>query len=296
MGTFITKRNVTGGGIVISGQTSGDVLYFDGTNWVRLAHATGDKVILGGTPPTTGTVSNAALAGSIALSKLTDQPEANATADQTDSEINTAYFNQVALASQAEAEAGTVTNNRRFTPERIKQAIDALSGGLWTVLGDYEATSAEGSHNFNFTAVDFDDDSKLVLVIDIGATLILNLQIRINTNSTANYYSDGRRIAGGSETLLDLNAQNEGQLVSSTLLGGANEAVIVFVEIGLSKAGSEDRVGISSKAVGTSIQGNEVMSTTLVGALSSLTDVEVRTSTSTWQIGTRMTLYKVAKA
>ena len=55
--------------------------------------------------------------------------EAGATTDQTDAEIETAYNNQVPAVTQAEAEAGTVTTIKRWTPQRVKQAIDALSGG-----------------------------------------------------------------------------------------------------------------------------------------------------------------------
>lgn len=55
--------------------------------------------------------------------------EAGATADQTDAEIKTAFTNEVPIATQAEAEAGTVTDTRQFTPELIRQAIAALGGG-----------------------------------------------------------------------------------------------------------------------------------------------------------------------
>ena len=55
--------------------------------------------------------------------------EDGATADQSDAEIVTAYGNEVDVVSQAEAEAGTVTDVRRWTPQRVKQAIDALGGG-----------------------------------------------------------------------------------------------------------------------------------------------------------------------
>lgn len=58
-----------------------------------------------------------------------DGIENSATADQTDAEIETAYNNQVSAVSQAEAEAGTVTDIRRWTPERVKQAIQALAPG-----------------------------------------------------------------------------------------------------------------------------------------------------------------------
>jgi len=54
--------------------------------------------------------------------------EDGAAADQSDSEIETAYNNQVDIVSQPEAEAGTGTGVRRWTPARVKQAIEALAG------------------------------------------------------------------------------------------------------------------------------------------------------------------------
>ena len=48
---------------------------------------------------------------------------------------------------------------------------------LWTVLGDYEASSEEGTKTFSFDAVDFDDDSYLVLEIDGDSVLAFNLLI-----------------------------------------------------------------------------------------------------------------------
>jgi len=47
--------------------------------------------------------------------------------DQLDSEIETAYNNQVAVVSQVDAEAGTSTTVNRWTAERVKQAITALA-------------------------------------------------------------------------------------------------------------------------------------------------------------------------
>jgi len=54
----------------------------------------------------------------------------NSTADQTDAEIETAYNAQVAVVSQAAAEAGSSTTPERWTPERVKQAILALETGV----------------------------------------------------------------------------------------------------------------------------------------------------------------------
>lgn len=79
-----------------------------------------------------------------------------ATADQSDAEIETAYNAQVDIVSQAEAEAGTATTARRWTAQRVAQAIAALAGdgggvsgddfdltsGAVTVKGEYIGTSA----------------------------------------------------------------------------------------------------------------------------------------------------------
>lgn len=164
------------------------------------------------------------------------------------------------------------------------------------VLGDYEAASAESSHNFNFTAVDFDDDSELILIIDIGVTGALNLQIRINGDAGNNYFMDGRRISGGSETILDQNSTSEPQIASSTLLSTANREAFIVVHIGLAKAGDLDRTAIiyDTQAIGNAM--NEAGGIQNTTARSSITDVLVRTSTNTWQIGTRMTLYKVPRS
>lgn len=69
------------------------------------------------------------------LSKLSGI-EAGATADQSDAEIETAYNNQVSVVSQAEAEAGIATTVRRWTAERVAQAIAALGGGGGTKSTD----------------------------------------------------------------------------------------------------------------------------------------------------------------
>jgi len=49
--------------------------------------------------------------------------ESGATADQTDTEIETAYNNRVSTATQAESEAGTSTTVKRMTPQRVRQNV-----------------------------------------------------------------------------------------------------------------------------------------------------------------------------
>jgi len=61
--------------------------------------------------------------------------EDGATADQSDAEIETAYNNQVTIIAQAEAEAGSATTVRRWTAERVKQAVEALAPNPVEAIG-----------------------------------------------------------------------------------------------------------------------------------------------------------------
>lgn len=56
--------------------------------------------------------------------------EDGATADQSNAEIETAYNAQVSVVGQSEAEAGTATTVRRWTAERVGQAIAALASAV----------------------------------------------------------------------------------------------------------------------------------------------------------------------
>jgi len=71
-----------------------------------------------------------------ALNSKLSAIEAGATADQSDAEIETAYNNQVSVVSQAEAEAGVATTPRRWTAQRVAQAIAALETGGASAIND----------------------------------------------------------------------------------------------------------------------------------------------------------------
>lgn len=69
------------------------------------------------------------------LQELTDKlntVETGATGDPTDSEVVTAYNAEVDVVTQALAEAGASDDVYRWTPERVAQAIAALSPRVTT--------------------------------------------------------------------------------------------------------------------------------------------------------------------
>jgi len=118
--------------------------------------------------------------------------ESGATADQSDAEIETAYNNQVSEISQAEAEAGIGTTVRRWTSERVKQAIVALSGGgsVEKVTCCYFGAKSDSLGKFliaNGKSSDADDSSKSKTrspIIYDGTLTKLGYKTKEGTSST----------------------------------------------------------------------------------------------------------------
>jgi len=71
-----------------------------------------------------------------------------------DAQVETAYNNQVAAASQAESEAGTEAGIRRFSPLRIAQAIAALASSAvdWALAQTSAVANGASNVAFKFVA------------------------------------------------------------------------------------------------------------------------------------------------
>lgn len=126
-----TFQSLPGGGgtgdlVGPASATDNAIARYDGTTGKLVQNSAVTIADTTGNITTSGTVDGRDL--STDGTKL-DGIETGATADQTDAEIETAYNNQVAIMSQAEAEAGVSTTAKRVTPQRISQAIAALAPG-----------------------------------------------------------------------------------------------------------------------------------------------------------------------
>lgn len=175
---------------------------------------------------------------------------------------------------------------------RLKPVESAA--GLLEVIETYEATVAEDEHTFTFAAVDFDDVSKLMLVADLAAVALLSLQMQINGDVSTNYSTSGRRISGG-EVLINLTSQDSMQLATSTAFSGGNRGGQVNVDIGLHKGGASTRPTANSTVVGAVGTDQEVLGSALAVNTSSISSLRVFTSGNNWNIGARMTLYKLSR-
>lgn len=120
--TYLSLRHSAHDNLV-SVASGGVFLYYAGAEKLKTT-STGAEIT--GNLTATGTVDGRDVAAD--GTKL-DGIESGATADQSNAEIETAYNAQVAIVSQAAAEAGTSTTAERWTPQRVSQAIAALAAG-----------------------------------------------------------------------------------------------------------------------------------------------------------------------
>ncbi|MCP4322723.1 MAG: hypothetical protein GY787_12930, partial [Alteromonadales bacterium] len=166
--------------------------------------------------------------------------ENEATADQTDSEIETAYNNQVSIVTQVEAETGTATTVRRWTAERVKQAIAALGGGGASVWGAITGTlsnqtdlqnalNAKSATGHTHTAAN---------VTDFDTEVGNNAAVVLNTAKIS--YTDAAAVA--LNTAKVTNATHVGEVTGATTLTVDATAITNKTEV---TAASGDYVLIS---------------------------------------------------
>ena len=206
----------------------------------------------------------------------------------------------LATYSTARTRLGVGSNNQVLTADSaqalgIKWAT-ASGGALWSVLGTYECSSAEASKTFTFTAIDFDDDSALFLEVDGGVSASTNtLEIQVDGDTSSSYDGQTIQMLQGTQTLADITNQTSAVIAPAGLFAEANEGFFATVWIGLHKAGNQDRPIINSTVITPAQRGSLEYFGCCDTALNDIESVTIL-SQANWQVGTRMTLYKVARA
>ncbi len=158
---------------------------------------------------------------------------------------------------------------------------------------DYSTTGT--TKTFTFPAIDFVQYSELILILSGGTTAALALLLQINGSGNAKYHTDGTQFVGGTETLINIDTATSGTICSAALLAGANENFYCRLRISLSLAGSSDRPqAIVESSAGGSI-GQERVGIVLTESHTDISSLTVLVSTSSWQAGTKFTLYKLAR-
>ena len=172
----------------------------------------------------------------------------------------------------------------------------AAGGGAWSVIGNYEATSEEATTTFSSLAVDFDDYSEVVVICDMANAANADVKIQINGDTSTSYFTDGWQIQNGTDTVIDRNSLDS-MLIMPTALGQNNEwTCINHIQLSGTTGGGDNMPNMNTVGRGEGLNGGSYMVT---GALRStetnIDSVTVLTDGANWRIGSRITVYKVAR-
>lgn len=207
----------------------------------------------------TATTSNAGVMSTTLFDKL-DGIETQATQDQTDQEIETAYNNQVAQVSGAEITAGTETGIRRYSPANVKAIVDAHSvntdnnvsvANLQTRLGEISSNTTIG------------DAADVEITFAGDATIQGDLTVSGTTTSI-----DTTNLAV-TDALIELNSglttnnNNDAGIIIERGTSGNNAAVIWDESAGRFVVGTTTATGTSTGDL--SVTGGTIQAATFIG-------------------------------
>jgi hypothetical protein len=140
-GTQIADNAINGEKISIAGNAQGDIMYYDGTNWVRLAAGTTSHVLTttgtGANPYWAAGSSGTALPGVGSSGNVLTSDGSN-WASEVVPVATTTVSGSVEIATQAEVNAGTDTT-RSITPATLFSASSSVPAG---VLNPYAGATA----------------------------------------------------------------------------------------------------------------------------------------------------------
>ena len=118
--TYTSAISQGNAGLVPSGGVATANIADDAVTYAKMQNVSATNRILGRDSSGAGVVEEITPANVVTMLGI----EAGATADQSDTEIETAYNNRVAQVSSSERTAGNSTAIKRFTPADIKSMID----------------------------------------------------------------------------------------------------------------------------------------------------------------------------
>ena len=289
-GTAITYANLSFSTDIVNADISATAAIA----FSKLAALTSTNILVGNA---TNVATSVAMTGDVTISNagVTTIGAAKVTISMLANGVDGELITWDAAGAAATVGVGTVGQLLQSNGAGVAPTFEDAPTQLWTVLGDYEASIAESSHEFSFTAVDFDDDSFLFLTFDGGVSSQLALELIINGDVTG-YSITGFRIdTVPAQTLIQANTQTEWSLASTNIVTDGAGSLTGNVIIQIPKGVANNQPSMKSDFTGNSNK-KEVLSGQQVTDTTSISSVQVQTSTSTWRIGTRITLYKVSRA
>jgi len=170
----------------------------------------------------------------------------------------------------------------------------AAGGGTWEILDFHEAASAESTYTFTpASPLSVDDYSAIAIFIDGETTASLILQLVINGLTTGNA-TRGFRTTGSGIVHISLLSQAQLQLLSSVAIASSYQ-IQGYCYVSIIDIGSKD-VAAQSWFHATNNLNQEFYSHNVGATETTYISFQIKTSTSTWKIGTKITIYGIKRA
>ena len=171
---------------------------------------------------------------------------------------------------------------------------DGVHGSM-VPLASYTARKAEGTVTFNLGNVNPTKYSEIKLVMNGEVTASLAVQMTLNAHASA-MYSYGE-FQNGVAIAYQKPSDNAAQLTlgSTSTLTGAGSAFLIDAWFQLLSSATLKIGGRSTCVNHLAVTRDELQHLVNTSTASAITQILIKTSTSTWKVGTEINIYGVLK-
>lgn len=156
--------------LTLTSQASGDIPYFNGTNWVRLAAGAANTVLIAGTPPTYSLIANANVSSSAAIAGTKIAPAfGSQNITNTGSITCTTSLNSATLACSASGQF----NGNLTVLGVITLGANAASGGEVNLGNAAEVRFRNAANSANIKTLTVDSSNMVTLAVSGTTTRVL---------------------------------------------------------------------------------------------------------------------------
>ena len=165
----------------------------------------------------------------------------------------------------------------------------AAAPGKLELLDVHTATGTESTYTFTENE-DFDNYSNFIVIIQGGATAALQLQMIVNANETSNHHYSREYYTGGSITVTEVNDEDFYEVASTNIIAGTN-SFYGIIDIRLNDNDEKYALYRANSCSYASVRWERYYGMNSGIGTGDLSSIQIKTSTSTWIAGTRISIY-----
>ncbi len=172
-----------------------------------------------------------------------------------------------------------------------KHMTNSRARGSLIKVANYEASGTSNTETFTLNPI-FDPKqyAKIIIQVEGKLTATANIQMVINAITTSTYFQEGFSAITTTLAAVNVNAATQFNIHTA---GGTN-AFNIYCELGVMEATDTTIFG---NVRSHNMNGESYYNTAIYNSTSTttITTIEIKTSTSTWIAGTRITIWMIQR-